>query len=284
MTHNRSHIVLAALALTFVADAAVPAAAQRIDPIDRSAPRPLPPKKYKISENDLQRIGIARGRMQAFPNKCYGEVSISNEFLDRFRSTGFSLEALCLAITSPWVQYNPETGKPLTVSSEFLLEVPNCFKNGMPFLDCKVVFDTSSGLKWTPQEQQNKRARATAVDAAVRKVVASGRYTTQCRCEDMQWDGRQLKFSPGAYCRVDSAPVCLEQMSRQNYRAGSLVPEISGYAFEGVPTKGFTDYGDFDISPRLARGYAYRIGSPEGDDDTPYVDLPPGQRISIGVQ
>jgi hypothetical protein len=73
-------------------------------------------------------------------------------------------------------------------------------------------------------------------------------------------------------------------MSRQNYIAGSLVPEIAGYAFDGVPTKGFTDYGDLDISPRLARGYAYRIGSPEGDDHTPYVDLPPGQRISIGVQ
>jgi hypothetical protein len=73
-------------------------------------------------------------------------------------------------------------------------------------------------------------------------------------------------------------------MSQRQYRADSLVPEIDGVAFEGVPTKGLTDYGDFDISPRLPRGYAYRIGSPEGDDDTPYVDLPQGQRIGIGVQ
>jgi hypothetical protein len=90
--------------------------------------------------------------------------------------------------------------------------------------------------------------------------------------------------SPWTFCRIDLAPACLEQMSRRQYRAGSLLPEIDGYSFGGVPTKGLTDYGDFDISPRVARGYAYRIGSPEGDDDTPYVDLPAGQRISIGVQ
>jgi hypothetical protein len=73
-------------------------------------------------------------------------------------------------------------------------------------------------------------------------------------------------------------------MSRQKYRIGSLVAETNGYSFENVLTKGATDYGDFDISPRLMRGYAYRIGSPEGDDDTPYVALPPGRRIGIGVQ
>jgi hypothetical protein len=285
MTRNRASIVLAVLALTFVAAAAMPAEAQRMDdPIDRSSPPPLPAKKYKISDNVLQRIGIARGSIQAFPNKCYGDVSISNEFLERFKSRGFSLEALCLAIDSPWVQYNPETGKPLTVSEEFLLEVPECFKNGMPFLDCKVIFDHSSGLKWTAKEQHEIRARATAVDAAVRSIIAGGRYATQCGCEDMQWDRERKTLSPRAYCRVDAAPACLEQMSGQAYRTGSLVPEIEGYAFEGVPTKGFTDYGDFDISPRLTQGYAYRIGHPEGDDDTPYVDLPAGQRISIGVQ
>jgi hypothetical protein len=284
MTHHRAQIVLVALILTFVASGTVPATAQRIDRIDRSAPRPSPPEKYKISDNDLQRIGIASGAMLAFPNKCYGDVSISNEFLDRFRSKSFSLEALCLAITSPWVQYHPETGKPLPVSKEFLFEVPECFKNGMPFLDCKFNFDDSSGLKFTDQEQQNIHARATAVDAAVRRVIASGRYATQCGCEDMRWDRTRIKFSSGAYCRVDFAPACLEQMSLRRYRVDSLVPEINGYSFEGVPTKGLTDYGDFDISPRLPRGYAYRIGSPEGDDDSPYVELPPGKRISIGVQ
>jgi hypothetical protein len=282
MTCNRASIVLAILAVTFVATATVAAETQRPDdPIDRSSPPPPSPKRYKMSDSILQRIGIARGSIQAFPNKCYGDVSVSNEFLDRFRSRGFSLEALCLAIVSPWVQYSPETGQPLTVSEEFLLEVPGCFKNGVPFLDCKVSFDHSSGLKWTTKAQHEIRARAAAVDLAVRRVISGGRYATQCGCEDVRWDRIQETLSPGASCRIDAAPACLERMTRQKYRTGSLVPEINGFGFEGV---GGTDYGNFDISPRLPRGYAYQIGHPEGDDDTPYADLPPGQRISIGVQ
>src|SRR5215470_3595265 len=213
MTHYCAQIVLVALSLTFVADGTVPATAQRIDRIDRSAPRPSPPEKYKISDNDLQRIGIARGGMLAFPNKCYGDVSISNEFLDRFRSKGFSLEALCLAITSPWVQYHPETGKPLPVSKDFLLEVPDCFRNGTPFLDCKFNYDHSGGQKLTDAGRQEVHARAVEVDAAVRKVIAGGRYATQCACENIRWDRKQIKFSSGAYCRVDVAPACLEGMS-----------------------------------------------------------------------
>jgi hypothetical protein len=281
MSHIRARVALAALALALVAGGSVAASAQRFD---RSAPKPQPPLKYNIADNALQRIGIAHGAMPAFPNKCYGDVSVSNEFLDSFRSKGFSLEALCLAIASPWVQYHPETGKPLTVTKDFLLEVPECFKNGAPFLDCKFNFDYSSGLKSTDQERQSIHVRAMAVDAAVRRVIAGGRWATQCRCEDLRWDRKATKVLFGAACRVDLAPACLEQMSQRQYRADSLVTEIDGIAFEGVPTKGLTDYGDFDISPRLARGYAYRIGSPEGDDDTPYVDLPPGQRIGIGVQ
>jgi hypothetical protein len=172
----------------------------------------------------------------------------------------------------------------LPVSKDFLLAVPDCFKNGAPFLDCRFNYDHSSGLKFTDAARQELHARALAIDAAVRRVIASGRYGTQCGCENIRLDGRRLELSSRPYCRVDVAPACVEQISRGTYRIGSLVTEVTGYAFENVPTKGLTDYGDFDISPRLARGYAYRIGSPEGDDDTPYVALPPGRRIGIGVQ
>jgi hypothetical protein len=285
MSSHHMPFVLAALALWFVADCDVPASAQRMERGNRPA-RQAAPTKYRIAAADLQRIGIARGAMPAFPNKCYGDVSVSSEFFDQFRAKGFSLEALCLAITSPWVQYNPETGRPLAVTKEFLLEVPACFKNGMPFLDCRFNFDHSGGQPLSPEQQQKTHARAVEVDAAVRRIIASGRYTTPCRCEDMKWSAgyRDVTIAPRAYCKVDVAPACLEQMSRRAIIAGSLVTEVTGFGFEGVPTKGFTDYGEFEISSRLPRGYAYRIGSPEGDDDTPFVDLPPGQRIGIGVQ
>ncbi len=281
MSRSRATIVLVAFALALAAAAIVPATAQRVD---RTGPKPPPPAKYKISDGVLRRSGIAHGAMPAFPNKCYDDVSISDELLASFRTRGFSTEAACLAITSPWVQYHPETGKPLRVTEDFLLDVPECFKNGTPFLDCRFVFDHSSGLRLAGSEPQKTHARAAAVDAAVRGLVAGGRYASVCRCEDLRWDRARTRFSAAGACRIDTAPACLEQMSGRTYRAGALVTEIDGIAFDGVPTKGFTDYGGFDISPRLARGYAYRIGSPEGDDDTPYAELPPGQLITIGVQ
>jgi hypothetical protein len=45
--------------------------------------------------------------------------------------------------------------------------------------------------------------------------------------------------------------------------------------------KGFTDYGPFDIAKAHPRGYAYRIGSPEGDDDRPSVELPSGSELGL---
>jgi hypothetical protein len=283
MAHNRIRIVLAACILAFVCCGGVsaPSTAQEFD---RSAPRPAPAQKYKLSDDELRSMGVARGDVPAFPNKCYGSVSISNEFLAPFRARGFSLEAVCLAITSPWVQYNPETGKPLPVSKDFLFVVPDCFKSGTPFLDCEFNHDHASGLKRTDAGRQGVHTRAVEVDAAVRRIIASGRFGNQCACDSLRWQGSQLRIAAGAACRVDAAPACLEQMSGRQIRTGSLVFETEGIAFENVPTKGLTDYGGFDILPRLARGYAYRIGSPEGDDDTPYVTLPPGRKIEVGTQ
>jgi hypothetical protein len=283
MTRYRVHLVLAALALAVVADATVPAAAQRRERGDRPAAQPLPPKKFNIPPGELQRIGIARGDMPAFPNKCYRDVSISNEFLDRFTARGFTLEALCLALTSPWVRYHPETGRPLALTKDFLVEIPDCFRNGTPYLDCKFAFTYWGGEKLTGQDQQYYRTLANSVDAAVHRVLARGRYKTECRCDEMQWT-EAVRFAPGAYCKVDVAPPCLEQMSKRAIRSGSLVTEVHGEEFDGVPSKGTLFYGEFDISPRLPRGYGYRLCSPQGEDDSPYLDLPPGQRIGIGVQ
>ena len=50
----------------------------------------------------------------------------------------------------------------------------------------------------------------------------------------------------------------------------------------GPILKGWTDYGEFDISPMHPRGYAYRIGSPEGDDDRPFLELSSGTELKLG--
>ena len=92
--------------------------AQQLDNDASRWSRLPPPKKYKVSDEYLHSIGLAFGDMPAFPNKCYDDLSISDEFFAQFKARGFSLHALCLAITSPWVTYDPETGKPLTVVSQ----------------------------------------------------------------------------------------------------------------------------------------------------------------------
>src|SRR5260221_3025244 len=149
MTHNRVRTVLGAFIVAFFLCSPIPATAQGGDDLDRFAPGPPPAEKYEVSNNDLRNIGVAFGSMPAFPNKCYGNVSISNEFLNRFKARGFSLEALYLAITSPWVQYHPESGKPLPVSKDFLLTVPDCFRNDTPFLDCAFNYDHTIVCKLT---------------------------------------------------------------------------------------------------------------------------------------
>jgi hypothetical protein len=259
------------------------------DPIDRSAPRPPPEKKYKVPNVYLRNLGLAFGPIPTFPNKCYDDLSISDEFLNQFRARGFSLPALCLAVTSPWVTYDPGTAKPLSVVSQghrrFLVEIPGCFRNGLPFLDCKFVFDHTSGLKFVDAERRHIRDLAVQVDAMVRKMIVSGRYATECSCADAKWVSVLHRFELTRHCRMDAAPVCMEQISNGEVRAGSLVlEEVDGYSFKGLPTEFGTAYGGFDISAQLPRGYGYRIGGPEGEDEEPFRELAPGTKISVGPE
>ena len=139
-------------------------------------------------------------------------------------------------------------------------------------------FNTAGGTARETHE------RAVQVDAAVRKIIANGGYASECSCEDVRWQKDYNRFSFRRACRVDSAPVCMERMSRGKVRLGTFVFEEDGSTFQNVPTKGYTDYGGFDISPQLPRGYVYRIGSPEGDDEQPYQELPPGRKIAVGPE
>jgi hypothetical protein len=199
---------------------------------DRSAPRPAR-QKYKLSDDELRSMGVARGDVPAFPNKCYGSVSISNEFLAPFRARGFSLEAVCLAITSPWVQYNPETGKPLPVSKDFLFVVPDCFKSGTPFLDCEFNHDHASGLKRTDAGRQGVHTRAVEVDAAVRRIIASGRSGNQCACDSLRWQGSQLRVLR----RAPPAGWMPRRFASSRCRGGEFVPARWCSKLRAMPSK-----------------------------------------------
>jgi esterase/lipase superfamily enzyme len=88
------------------------------------------------------------------PNRCpYGipddryVLSFSNEMLRHFEKRGFSLSTLCMAITAP-MGMDPETGNAIPfvalleggLVDSVLLNVPDCFKNGTPLLDCRIRY------------------------------------------------------------------------------------------------------------------------------------------------
>jgi hypothetical protein len=89
--------------------------------------------------------------------------------------------------------------------------------------------------------------------------------------------------------KVDARTLYQAGFSVRSYDAngallegGTLLYEVAdGIHFKWTPLKGFTDYGPFDISPELPHGYAHRIGSPEGDDDSPFLDVTPGTKLNV---
>jgi hypothetical protein len=100
---------------------------------DETAPPPMKPLRWLMTAGEMRNAGLALriiaqenervGDFAApgprYPNKCYFEpgyeLALSDKKLAYFRARGFSLETLCLAITSP-VHYDPETGKPVPVA------------------------------------------------------------------------------------------------------------------------------------------------------------------------
>jgi len=53
-----------------------------------------------------------------------------------------------------------------------------------------------------------------------------------------------------------------------------------GYLFNGASER-LHRLWTFDISPKLPHGYAYRIGSPEGDDDSPFLNVTPATKLNV---
>ena len=139
-------------------------------------------------------------------------------------------------------------------------------------MDCSVTYYMDAGIK-DPEAAQT-RQRAQLVDAAVRKLIAAGRFRRDCRCEDLEFDDafRHVTAKKGASCHADAVPACPDPNIRA--QLGHLL-----FEFEGVNEFGGTDYGTFDISPKLFYGYAYKVGHPEGDTDTEYVSLPSGEKL-----
>lgn len=130
-------------------------------------------KTVSMNSSELRSYGIALGF--DFPNRCptkiydYGSksfseryrLSISDAMINHFKARGFSLEALCMALLSP-IRFDSDTGKQLSLASIedengmlMPLNVPDCFKNGTPFLDCTLNYLWHDREEFTVDDQKN---------------------------------------------------------------------------------------------------------------------------------
>ena len=132
------------------------------------------------SSRQLSRLGLSIGgwgtdRNNAPPplkNQCYyyGDggyaVSFTDEFSAPFRARGFSRRSLCMALVSE-ARFDPETGERLPTylvadvgairagqvgmdpgiitSDQLPLVLPDCFRRGLPYSDCRMRYDLKTG-------------------------------------------------------------------------------------------------------------------------------------------
>jgi hypothetical protein len=321
-----NRLCVVALGLLYVCDSVSNAASAAQDGrFDRSYEPPAP-LRYKVDASTLYKAGFSVRYISAngvvleggtaevgpsYPNKCFLETSyrkeftLSDQFYAHYRARGFSLASLCLAVSSGgWVKYDVETGKPLRLANGFLIDIPDCFRNGAPFLDCTHNFEYTFGLKLKDAERQDVRNRAIDVDAAIHTLIADGKFSRPCTCDDLEIKQHEelilknkvsiarVNIKGSGYrgqppvekfsCRVEHIPQCARDWLAGRDLDGWMVHEVEdGIYFEWTPLKGSTDYGPFDISPKLPHGYAYRIGSPEGDDDSPFLNVTPATKLNV---
>ena len=133
-------------------------------------------------------LAVRELRMRPFPNSCQvagnPRLSVSSEFLAHFQARGFSLESLCLGISSH-IHFDPETGRQLPLvhlpelgdsrNANIPLNLPDCFRNGVPFLECNVKYDTWEFYRLKPDEID--RRSAIKLDAMVRHFIESRQFS-----------------------------------------------------------------------------------------------------------
>lgn len=282
-------------------------------PVQNPAARMGEITRFAVTAERLRELGIAEQAEPgdfAFPNRCHGTLTVSDELLEAYRATGFSLMTLCLGLRAPWVSFHPETGKPLaivglrnaeagngeiTTFRNYLMQVPTCFRNGTPYEDCKMNYDFMGGERQTPDRIAWFEDRGRKMGLELRALVARGSFATECRCSDLEPSTKKVwangkdrvlpsfRVKPGRTCYIDRIPDCADRMSKGWEPLGALYFDIPSGDFSKVFGQDYFERGfyneDVELSPRLPRGYGYTHGSPEGDDDTPYLELPGGSRL-----
>jgi hypothetical protein len=193
-----------------------------------------------MTGQQLRSLGIAlrSAGVQPLPNSCAPAgstgLSVSNEMLTAFRARGFTIESLCLGLASDF-HFDPDSGKPMPFASlpESLvpLNLPNCFRRAVPFLDCNWSWEHFWGVKNDERERASLRGVGQTIDAIARNHINSKGYTGT--------------FSPyGTY----NKPGNIFRQAESSSRSISIMLKLAMF------------------SKALPLGYGYAFQHPEGDD------------------
>lgn len=228
----------------------------------------------------------------AGPDKCYYEtwrvLAVADPLLKHFEERGFSLRTLCLALQSS-LRYDPGTGKPLPRAvaarrskgsnslvaikdGEILLNVPDCFRNGTPDVDCPHNYNAIFGTKEdTPEEASRQRAREE--DVKLRDFIRKGGYARECGCGDLRYDKKiRYLFSLPDDCHLDVLPKCARQLVKDPDPVGRLVMENPSPLIVGLGLSS-TYAAGVEISASLPHGYGGSLGAEGGDVEAEDVSL-----------
>ena len=228
---------------------------------------------------------------ESLKNVCYyyGDgsnfISVSDTFLTHYKARGFSLNSLCLALQSP-LAFDPETGKRLpsyqlanldflraadpemkktagmlgegVLSDELPLAVPDCFKRGLPFHDCKFRFDVQTGKPLSQTQLKLIAAGRALFDRKMVEVKVNHAFTKECGCKALG-QPNYGHFNTRAVCRAEHWPKCVasDPPSSALYAEGANLGQLPVDGSSQV--LGRSGISQIDVSPSLPLGYGYQL-------------------------
>lgn len=230
--------------------------------------------RHALDRVDRSSIGIslnygdANEPVQA--NKCYyyGDggylISLSNNYVARYKRLGFSVNSLCMALVSG-VLFDPESGKRLPtyfktfqpvddqegerdITDELPLEVPNCFAAGLPYSQCIMRYDP-----WTGKQLSNEQINAyhnlgSAIELLMRTAITEG-----VACELQSLCGVSV---------VSDAPPVAGYLTAKGYFLPELSEKIKDRAAK-IPNAlvQISKATFYDVSPSFNKGFGYALNA-----------------------
>lgn len=152
------------------------------------------------------------------------------------------------------------------LSDERPLKVPDCFKNGTPFLDCNWKYGLLTGKKLSAAAPKRYREVGETIDRHMQSLVRHKTWPTADVAPymnkrvwglTMDWSG-DLPDSTWKYVPTRGAPLA------ETADGYNIVPEVNGgepleFKVEGGLHNWAQDVTWFDVSPVFPRGYGYNL-------------------------